>query len=257
MDHKQLTELLFSVENGRCTVEDAARRLRHLPSERVADACIDHQRTIRTGIPEVIYGESKTIEQIAPIAQAILASDAVLIATRIDADKAEGVQSLLPELQYHPRARLLTGNAKKPDNNRCRGTIVVVCAGTSDIPIAEEAKITAASLGHPVESAYDIGVAGLHRLLDHQEMLQKASSIIVVAGMEGALPSVVGGLVSCPVVGVPTSIGYGTSFGGITALLGMLNSCVPGLAVVNIDNGFGAGCLAASINTKTGEASPG
>jgi pyridinium-3,5-biscarboxylic acid mononucleotide synthase len=251
MDHRQLIELLSSVKNGRCSVEDAADHLQRLPSEQIADACIDHQRTIRTGIPEVIYGESKTAEQISAIASAILASGAVLIATRIDADKAEHIQAAVPGLQYHAKARLLTGNSRKHCENECHGTIAVICAGTSDIPIAEEARITAMSLGHPVESAYDIGVAGLHRLLDNQEMLKRAAVVIVVAGMEGALPSVVGGLVSCPVIGVPTSIGYGTAFGGIAALLGMLNSCVPGLAVVNIDNGFGAGCLAASINRRS------
>ncbi len=249
MDHRQLINILTSVQNGHCSVEDAAGHLLHPRSEHVTGACIDHQRTLRTGIPEVIYGETKTAEQIAAIASAILASKAVLIATRIDRDKADQVRATLPELHYHPMARLLTGNAKKSEKGRYHGTIAVICAGTSDIPVAEEAKLTAMSLGHPVESAYDIGIAGLHRLLDKQEMLNRAAVIIVVAGMEGALPSVVGGLVSCPVIAVPTSVGYGTGFGGIAALLGMLNSCVPGLAVVNIDNGFGAGCLAVSINT--------
>lgn len=250
MDRKQLIELLSSVQNGSLHVEEAAGRLERFPSERIMDACIDHHRTLRTGVPEVIYGESKTAEQISDIASAILASGAVLIATRVDAKKAELVQAAVPDLQYHTKARILTGNPRKSLGEDCHGPIAVLCAGTSDISIAEEAKITAISLGHPVESAYDVGVAGLHRLLDHQDMLKKASVVIVVAGMEGALPSVVGGLVSCPVIGVPTSIGYGTAFGGITALLGMLNSCVPGLAVVNIDNGFGAGCLAASINSR-------
>ena len=250
MDRKQLIELLSSVKNGSLHVEEAAGRLERLPSERITDACIDHHRTLRTGVPEVIYGESKTASQISDIASAILASGAVLIATRVDAKKADLVQAAVSGLQYHAKARLLTGNSRKPLGEDCHGSIAVLCAGTSDISIAEEAKITAKSLGHPVESAYDVGVAGLHRLLDNQDMLKRASVVIVVAGMEGALPSVVGGLVSCPVIGVPTSIGYGTAFGGITALLGMLNSCVPGLAVVNIDNGFGAGCLAASINSR-------
>jgi pyridinium-3,5-biscarboxylic acid mononucleotide synthase len=252
MEHAELLQLLSSIKTGRCSVEEAACRLVQLPSEIVADACIDHQRTIRTGIPEVIYGESKTAEQIATIASAILTRKAVLMATRVDPDKAARVQALVPGLQYHEKARILTGNIKDPETTTCHGTIVILCAGTSDIPVAEEARITALALGHPVETAYDIGVAGLHRLLGKQPLLKKASVIIVVAGMEGALPSVVGGLVSCPVVGVPTSIGYGASFGGLAALLGMLNSCAPGLAVVNIDNGFGAGCLAASINRKRG-----
>jgi hypothetical protein len=250
MNHAELLQLLSSIKNGRCSVEEAACRLHTPPSENVEDACIDHQRTIRTGIPEVIYGESKTAEQIAAIAAAILARKAVLMATRVDPDKATRVQDLVPGLQYHEKARVLTGNIKDPKSTTCHGTIVILCAGTSDIPVGEEARITALALGHPVETAYDIGVAGLHRLLDKQHLLKKASVIIVVAGMEGALPSVVGGLVNCPVIGVPTSIGYGASFGGLAALLGMLNSCAPGLAVVNIDNGFGAGCLAASINKK-------
>jgi pyridinium-3,5-biscarboxylic acid mononucleotide synthase len=250
MDHAELVQLLSAVKRGQCSVGDAAELLRNLPSEIIADACIDHHRTIRTGIPEVIYGESKTAEQIATIASAILARKAILMATRVESDKAAKVQSLIPGLQYHEKARILTGNVRDPEIFHCTGTIVIICAGTSDIPVAEEARITATALGHPVETAYDIGGAGLHRLLDNQHLLKKASVIIVVAGMEGALPSVVGGLVSCPVVGVPTSIGYGTSFGGLAALLGMLNSCAPGLAVVNIDNGFGAGCLAASINRK-------
>ncbi len=251
MDQTKLIQLLSCVKLGQCSVEDAVSQLQYLPSEIVVDACIDHHRTIRTGMPEVIYGESKTAEQIAVIAAAILIRKTILIATRIDKGKAEQVQALVPGLQYHPKARILTGNVKDPDITACRGTVVVLCAGTSDIPVAEEARITALSLGHPVEAAYDIGVAGLHRLLDNQPLLKKASVIIVAAGMEGALPSVVGGLVSCPVIGVPTSIGYGASFGGLAALLGMLNSCAPGLAVVNIDNGFSAGCLAASINRKT------
>lgn len=249
MDQRQLIALLSQVKDGRCSVEEAAEHFRQLPSERIVDACIDHQRTLRTGIPEVIYGETKSAEQIAAIASAIMNAGSVLIATRVDEDKAERIFTLVPGLRYHPKARLLTGNAKEPKEGLYRGTIAVVCAGTSDIPIAEEARITAASLGHPVQSSYDIGIAGLHRLLENQDMLRNSTVIIVVAGMEGALPSVVGGLVSCPVIGVPTSVGYGTGSGGIAALLGMLNSCVPGLAVVNIDNGFGAGCLAASINT--------
>jgi hypothetical protein len=251
MDHRQLIDLLSSVKNGSLSVQQAAGQLEDFPSERITDACIDHHRAIRTGVPEVIFGESKTAEQISTIASTILATGAVLIATRIDAEKAEEVQATIPGLTYHSKARLLTGNQKKLSPSEYHGSIAILCAGTSDIPIAEEAKLTASSLGHPVESAYDVGVAGLHRLFNHYDLLRSASVIIVVAGMEGALPSVVGGLVGCPVIGVPTSIGYGTAFGGITALLGMLNSCVPGLAVVNIDNGFGAGCLAASINSKS------
>lgn len=250
MNQLALTELLNRVKNGKYSVEEAIKELQHLPSETVLDACVDHQRSLRTGIPEVIFGESKTVEQITAIASALLDKKNVVLATRVDQEKAAQVCSLLPELHYHSRARILTANTTAPHTTKTRGTIVIICAGTSDIPIAEEAKITASSLGNPVDEIYDVGVAGLHRLLDKQHIFSKASVLIVVAGMEGALPSVVGGLVSCPVIGVPTSIGYGASFGGIAALLGMLNSCVPGLGVVNIDNGFGAGCMANAINRK-------
>lgn len=249
MDQTMLHHLLSEVKNGSCTIEDATQQLRRLPLETTPDACLDHHRTLRTGIPEVIYGESKTAEQIITIGAALLARSAPVLATRVDHDKAMQVQQALPELRYHPRARMLTCNEQPivPDN--CRGTVVVICAGTSDIPVAEEALLTAHCLGNPTEKLFDAGVAGLHRLLNNQPLLQSASVIIVAAGMEGALPSVVGGLVGCPVIGLPTSVGYGTSFGGLAALLGMLNSCAPGLGVVNIDNGFGAGCLASSINT--------
>ena len=251
MNPDQLTQLLHLVQAGHCTVDDAVRQLKHLPSETIEDACLDHHRCLRTGIPEVIYGASKTPEQIITIASTLLKRSSLLMATRVDAAKAAVVQKSLPEVHYHPQARMLTGNKKEPDPQKCRGLILIICAGTSDIPVAEEARVTAETLGHSVQTLYDIGVAGLHRLLSHQSLLHTATVIIVVAGMEGALPSVVSGLTACPVVAVPTSIGYGTSFGGIAALLGMLNSCAPGLGVVNIDNGFGAACLATAINRKT------
>ena len=251
MNQDQLTQLLQLVQAGQCGIEDAVRQMRHLPSETIEDACLDHHRCLRTGIPEVIYGAAKTPEQIIAIASTLLKRSSLLMATRVDAAKAAIVQKSLPEVHYHPQARMLTGNKKKPDPQKCRGLILIICAGTSDIPVAEEARVTAETLGHSVQTLYDIGVAGLHRLLSHQGLLHTATVIIVVAGMEGALPSVVSGLTACPVVAVPTSIGYGTSFGGIAALLGMLNSCAPGLGVVNIDNGFGAACLAAAINRKT------
>ncbi len=250
MNQLALKELLSLVKHGECSVKDAAQQLQCLSSETMQDACIDHHRTLRTGIPEVIYGASKTADQIISIASALLRKKATILATRVDSVKAQRILEKLPELDYHPKAHIISGNPRKPEDTEHRGTIVIICAGTSDIPIAEEAKITAECLGNPVEALYDVGVAGLHRLLDKQHMFQKASVIIVVAGMEGALPSVVGGLVSCPVIGVPTSIGYGANFGGIAALLGMLNSCVPSLSVVNIDNGFGAACMATSINRK-------
>ncbi|MFN2353637.1 MAG: nickel pincer cofactor biosynthesis protein LarB [Desulfopila sp.] len=244
-----LLQILNAVQNGQTTVEEALEKLQQQPAESIEDACIDHQRNLRTGIPEVVYGASKTVDQLAAIGRSILLKNDVVLITRVDAKKAELVQQRIPELNYHQRAGILCANPRPVDAQKCRGTIVVVCAGTSDIPVAEEARVTAESLGHPVTQLYDVGVAGLHRLLSNQPLLSSACVIIVVAGMEGALPSVVGGLVSAPVVGVPTSIGYGANFGGLSALLGMLNSCAPGLAVVNIDNGFGAACMAISINT--------
>lgn len=244
-----LLHILNGVQSGQTTVEEALEKLQNQPAESIEDACIDHQRSLRTGIPEVVYGESKTVDQLVAIGRSILLKSDVVLITRVDAKKAELVQQRIPELHYHRRAGILCANPRPVDTKKCRGTIVVVCAGTSDIPVAEEARVTAESLGHPVTQLYDVGVAGLHRILSNQTLLSSASVVIVVAGMEGALPSVVGGLVSAPVVGVPTSIGYGANLGGFSALLGMLNSCAPGLAVVNIDNGFGAACMAISINT--------
>lgn len=250
-----LLEILNRVKDGRCGIDEALQILQAQPSEALEDACIDHQRSLRTGMPEVIYGASKTVEQLVTIGTALLQKEDLLMMTRIDQDKANSVIKHLPELQYHKKAAILCAHPRPQTSVKCRGNIVVVCAGTSDIPVAEEAAVTAQSLGHPVEKLYDVGVAGLHRLLTRQAVLATASVIIVVAGMEGALPSVVGGLVSAPVIGVPTSIGYGANLGGFTALLGMLNSCAPGLAVVNIDNGFGAACMAVAINGEWRESS--
>ncbi|MBU0945944.1 MAG: nickel pincer cofactor biosynthesis protein LarB [Proteobacteria bacterium] len=250
MNQETIEKLLSRVQQGTCSVEQALHQLRHLPGQRIKDACIDHHRNLRTGIPEVVYGAGKSSAQIIDIARTFLQHQSLFLATRIDRKKAELVMSALPQLCHHPQARMLTGNQQSIDPGRTRGTIAILCAGTSDIPVAEEARITAESLGNPVATHYDVGVAGLHRLFNKQELLTSASVIIVVAGMEGALPSVVSGLCSSPVVAVPTSVGYGTSFAGIAALLGMLNSCAPGLGVVNIDNGFGAACLASSINRK-------
>jgi pyridinium-3,5-biscarboxylic acid mononucleotide synthase len=251
-----LVEILNRVRNGQYTIHEALAKIQVQPAEKLQDACIDHQRSLRTGIPEVVYGASKSVEQIVTISAALLQKKDVLLITRIDAEKAEKVQEQLPTLQYHSQAAILSSAPRTIDTTQCRGDILIVCAGTSDIPVAEEAAVTAESLGHPVDRLYDVGVAGLHRLLVNQPLLSTASVIIVVAGMEGALPSVVGGLVSAPVIGVPTSVGYGAHLGGFTALLGMLNSCAPGLAVVNIDNGFGAACMAVAINTRLGSTSP-
>ena len=243
-----LLEILNRVKNGQCTVTDALQKLQVQPAESIEEACIDHQRSLRTGIPEVVYGASKSTDQIINICSALLKKNEVVLVTRVDNEKAETIQRKLPQLEFHENAGILCGNPRPVILENCRGTILIVCAGTSDIPVAEEARITAESLGHPVEKLYDVGVAGLHRLLVNQPLLSSASAIVVVAGMEGALPSVVGGLVSAPVIGVPTSVGYGANLGGIAALLGMLNSCASGLAVVNIDNGFGAACMAVAIN---------
>ncbi len=250
MNQEQLTQLLQQVHTGRCTIDEAISRLKHLPAETVDDACLDHHRCLRTGIPEVIYGASKTAEQIITIATSLLRQSLPLLATRVDADKAGTVRKALPVLTYHLQGQMLTANEKTPDTQQHSGFILIICAGTSDIPVAEEARVTAKTLGHSVQTLYDVGVAGLHRLLNHQHLFHNASVIIVVAGMEGALPSVVGGLTATPVLAVPTSVGYGASFGGLAALLGMLNSCAPGVGVVNIDNGFGAACLAVAINSK-------
>lgn len=243
-----LLEILHQIKNGQCSVQDALQQLQHNPGDTIDGACLDHKRSLRTGIPEVVYGEGKSVAQIIDIGTSLLKNGDVLLITRVDKEKAGQVREALPELTYHPEAKILVGKPRSCDMEKCRGKIVLVCAGTSDIPIAEEARVTAESLGHPVETLYDVGVAGLHRILSRQPLLAEAAVIIVVAGMEGALPSVVGGLVSAPIIGVPTSIGYGTHLGGFTALLGMLNSCAPGLAVVNIDNGFGAACMAVAIN---------
>lgn len=248
MDQDQLKTILTDIQKGLLPIEKGLELLKDFPSEQLEGACVDHQRQLRTGLPEVIYGESKTAGQIVTIGRAMLEKSGTVLATRVNPEKAQLVLEQLPQFTYDEPARILRCGAIQLDENLLRGTIVVICAGTSDLPVAEEARITAETFGHPVKTIYDAGVAGLHRLLAHKSLLSEASVIIVVAGMEGALPSVVGGLVYCPVIGVPTSVGYGAGIGGFAALLGMLNSCAPGLAVVNIDNGFGAACMAAKIN---------
>lgn len=248
MDQRKLSEILEEVKAGRREVSDALQALRYLPAENLDFACLDHHRHLRTGFPEVVYGENKSGQQISAIMARMLANSGVALATRIDSEKAAEVVGQVPGLIYYDEARMLVGNPLAAASGIGRGMILVISAGTSDIPVAEEARVTAASLGHRVEKLYDVGVAGIHRLLAGRELINQATVLIVVAGMEGALPSVVGGLVDKPVIAVPTSIGYGTGFGGIAALLSMLNSCSPGVAVVNIDNGFGAGCMAAAID---------
>lgn len=248
MNTRQLNNLLTDLQSGKTSVEDVVSQLKYLPSERVAESCIDHHRELRTGIPEVIYGASKTAEQIITIASSLLRLGGPVIATRVSKEKADIILNSLPQLEFDDRAQMITGQPHDHSLNNFRGTVLIISAGTSDIPVAEEAHLTLKTLGCPVQTLYDVGVAGLHRLLNQQKIISEASVIIVVAGMEGALASVVSGLADAPVIGVPTSVGYGASFGGISALLAMLNSCAPGLAVVNIDNGFGAACMAHVIN---------
>jgi NCAIR mutase (PurE)-related protein len=250
MDEKSLKRLLEKVRNGSCEIAEALDKMKHWPSETLDFACVDHHRTLRTGFPEVVYGEDKSADQIATIMESMLTKPCVTMATRVSAEKAALVCSKVEGLNYHESARMLIGNIDKVLEHDTRGPILVISAGTSDIAVAEEAYYTARYLGNVVEKLYDVGVAGMHRLLAQKELLHQASVLIVAAGMEGALPSVVAGLVDKPVIAVPTSVGYGASLGGITALLGMLNSCAPGMAVVNIDNGFGAASMAATINRR-------
>ncbi|MCS6817773.1 MAG: nickel pincer cofactor biosynthesis protein LarB [Blastocatellia bacterium] len=243
-----LTELLLAFRRGEVTLEDVLARLRHLPYEDLGFAKPDHHRHLRQGFPEVVFGQGKTPEQIAAIVARLLAHSALALVTRTDEAAYAAVRRIAPEAVYHAQARMITIRRGEPPEPQ--GLIAVVSAGTADIPVAEEAAVTAEALGNRVERFYDVGVAGLHRLLSVYERLQAARVIVCVAGMEGALPSVVGGLVSVPVIAVPTSIGYGVGQGGVAALLGMLNSCSANVVVVNIDNGFGAGFVASLINRK-------
>jgi len=241
--------LLNQVKSGEQSIEDAVARLRQLPFEDLGDAIVDHHRSLRQGFPEVIFGANKSVEQIKKIIAALLAKGNNILATRLEEEKALLLLKAFPAAIWHPEARCLTIEAK-PVEITGRGTILVISAGTSDIPVAAEAVVTAKIMGNRVEQLFDVGVAGLHRLLARKEQLFSAAVLIVVAGMEGALPSVVGGLVSRPVIAVPTSVGYGAAFGGVAALLGMLNSCASGVTVVNIDNGFGAGYAASLMNRE-------
>ena len=247
MTQEDIEKMLNAVKDGETTVGEAVQKLRELPFQDVGCAQVDHHRQLRQGMPEVIFGEGKTVEQIVRIISAMLGKGSNILVTRLSADKADEVMAVFPAAEHHGEARCLTLEQRQVDK-RGKGTILVVSAGTSDIPVAAEALITARFLGNETSHVYDVGVAGIHRLLARQQELAAASVIIVVAGMEGALPSVVGGLVDKPVIAVPTSIGYGASFGGVAALLGMLNSCAAGVTVVNIDNGFGAACAASMIN---------
>jgi NCAIR mutase (PurE)-related protein len=247
MNFRKLEDLLKKVKLGKVSVEEAMARLKSLPFEDLGYARIDHHRSLRKGFPEVIWGEGKTSGQILSIMKELKRKGQNILITRLEERKAKVVQKVFPKSRYHPQSKVLT-YLTHPVKYEGKGTILVVTAGTTDIPVAEEAFVTAQFMGNRVETLYDVGVAGIHRLLSERERLEAARVLVVVAGMEGALPSVVGGLVDRPVIAVPTSIGYGTSFGGITALLAMLNSCASGVAVVNIDNGFGAGYMASLMN---------
>jgi NCAIR mutase (PurE)-related protein len=247
MDELHLTELLERVRNGKLSVAAAMTRLRDLPFEDLGFAKVDHHRAVRRGFPEVVLGEGKEAKQIAAIVRAMQRKGCSTLVTRLAADKMARLKQSVRGLKYHVDARAATWTAE-PVPIVGKGLILVVCAGTSDIPVAEEAAVTATMMGNRVERLFDVGVAGIHRLLDNRSRLAAAAVVIVIAGMEGALPSVVAGLIDKPVIAVPTSVGYGASFNGIAALLAMLNSCAAGVTVVNIDNGFGAGFAASLIN---------
>ncbi len=249
MDPKKLKSLLSQVNSGKVSVDEAMEKLKNLPFEDLHFAKIDHHRHIRQGFPEVIFCQGKKPEQVAEIFQCMDAKGSNILATRAEEDVFVAVKRVKEKARYNQVARIITLTQSRI--RKYRSHVVVVTAGTSDIPVAEEAIATLEMMGVPADRIYDVGVSGVHRIIEQRPALAKACVVIVVAGMEGALPSVVGGLVDCPVIAVPTSIGYGASFGGITALLGMLNSCASGVAVVNIDSGFGAGYTAGLIARRT------
>jgi NCAIR mutase (PurE)-related protein len=243
---ESIRKLFEQVRRGALTPDEAVERLRHLPFEDLGFAKVDHHRSLRAGMPEVIFGERKTPAQLAAIFARLAEHEGNVLATRSDKKQFAAVKKKIRGARYHELARAIV--LQRDDKKYGKGIIAVVSAGTSDIPVAEEAVITAEVMGNAVEHFYDVGVAGIHRLLANREALTKARVVIVCAGMEGALPSVVGGLVGVPVIAVPTSVGYGASFKGVTALLAMMNSCASNVSVVNIDNGFGAGYVASLIN---------
>ncbi|MDO5540128.1 MAG: nickel pincer cofactor biosynthesis protein LarB [Eubacteriales bacterium] len=245
-------EILKKLADGKCSVEEAENALKIEPFEELGYAKVDYHREVRTGVPEIIYCEGKTAAQIAGIIKNMTKHGAECIfGTRCDKEKYEEIQKICPDMEYDEVSRIISrGKLSDPLN---KGTVLVICAGTSDLPVAREAALTAKFLGNEVKEVYDVGVAGIHRLLSQMDVISQANVIIAVAGMEGALASVVGGLTDKPVIAVPTSVGYGAGFGGVAALLAMLNSCASGISVVNIDNGFGAGYMAHSINCLSGK----
>jgi len=246
MNRLQIETLLKEVREGRSNVDEALDRLRDMPFEDMGFAKLDHHRHLRTGMPEVIFGAGKSTAQVAAIFAHMAKAGGNVLATRVTREMVETIQAGEPRAEFHETARAITLSQAPTDPGK--GTVGVVCAGTSDLPVAEEAAVTARLMGNTVELIADVGVAGIHRLLAQKNSLDSARVLIVCAGMEGALPTVVGGLVNAPVIAVPTSVGYGASLGGVAALLGMLNTCTPNVCVVNIDNGFGAACIASLIN---------
>lgn len=249
MEKADLIHLLNDVATGKIGVETAGDKLLDLPYQSLGYACLDHHRSLRKGFPEVIFGQGKTADQIQGIMESLIARENVVLATRVDSEKAQQIITTIPGVVYHRDARMLIWQKTKPAPTGI-GEVLVISAGTSDIPVAQEALLTAQAMGSRAEAIFDVGVAGIHRLLDHYKRIHDAAVLVVVAGMEGALPSVVAGMTSRPVIAVPTSIGYGSSLGGLTALFAMLNSCSSNVAVVNIDNGFGGGYMAAIINRE-------
>jgi pyridinium-3,5-biscarboxylic acid mononucleotide synthase len=248
MTEEQIRKILEDHKSGGLSSDDALRRLQTLPFEDLGFANVDHHRSLRQGFPEVVFGGGKTVDQVARIVEAMHKHEHNILVTRATLAQFERVQTIAPEANFHQGARAIT--IIKDDKIHGTGTVMVVSAGTSDMPVAEEAVVTLRVMGNNVDSLYDVGVSGIHRLLDRRDRLTKARVVIVVAGMEGALPSVIGGLVAAPVIAVPTSIGYGASFNGLAALLSMLNSCASNVTVVNIDNGYGAAVVASLINRQ-------
>lgn len=246
MNPESIRALFDDVKTGKLTPDEAVEHLRHMPFEDLDFAKVDHHRPLRNGMPEVIFGQGKTPEQVAEIFRRLAQHGSNVLATRVTDQQFDAVQRILPDAEYRKAAHAVT--LRRDSKKYGKGRISVISAGTSDIPIAEEAVVTAELMGNEVEHLYDVGVAGIHRLLAHRQLLTESRVIIVCAGMEGALPSVVGGLVGVPVIAVPTSVGYGAAFQGLAALLGMMNSCASNVTVVNIDNGFGAGYVASLIN---------
>jgi len=243
---EKIANILKDVKGGRISTEEAVSKLRDFPYKDLGFAKVDHHRSLRRGFPEVIFGKGKTVDQIIKIARKIIAHDGTLLITRTDRSVFNKLKKIYPKIKFDERSKVIT-YAKKPPALKS-GTVLVITAGTADMPVAEEARLTLELMGNKVEVLYDVGVAGLHRILDSKSHLDRANVIIVIAGMEGALASVVSGLVSKPVIAVPTSVGYGASFAGIAPLLTMMNSCSPGVTVVNIDNGFGAAYFASLVN---------